>query len=241
MISSLVAPTLADEMSHPCAFGPSVSGLFEGQGRGDTLLLKDTDRRFVPADIVLGEVGGAIDNKILQPGDRLTLHFGDQTVDRYGRQPAHVFRQDQWLQGGLLARGEALALPTTQSGPCHKALLDAESKNTARRGRHWRSRGVEIDATDLEGLAKRLGQFAMVTGRVRTVGDRKSRLYLNFGENWAHDFTVSIAKRGAGKFTGDLGRLIGLTGRTVQVRGVLEDNRGPLIRVIDDVQIKVIK
>jgi hypothetical protein len=145
------------------------------------------------------------------------------------------------LQGELLRSGEALSLPDTQRKSCRQALLDAESKNTARRGDHWRTRGVEIDAEDLDTLSDSLGRFVMVTGRVRSVGDRARRLYLNFGENWAHDFTVSIAKQGASKFTGDLTRLAGLTGKKVQIRGVLENNRGPLIRVIDDVQVQIIK
>ena len=199
------------------------------------------DDAFVPADIVLGEVGGSLDTKTLHPNDKITLYFGDHRLDRYGRQPVHLFQRGQWVQGNLLRNGDALALPFNQTPACRQALLDAESKNTARRGRHWRSRGVEIDATDLERLAEKAGRFVMVTGVVRSVGDRKRRLYLNFGENWAHDFTVSIAKRGSGKFAGDLGRLIGLTGKTVQVRGVLEESRGPLIRVIDDAQIKIIK
>ena len=227
--------------SHACAFGPFVKGTFAGQGRGDTFTLSGSDRRYFPADIVLGEIGGALDGDTIRSHGELTLHLGERQEVRYGRQSAHLFQKGRWLQGDLLRKGKALALPYTQSQPCRKALLDAESKNTARRGRHWRSRGVEIEATDLEGLAKKAGQFVMVTGIVRSVGDRKRRLYLNFGENWAHDFTVSIAKGGVGKFSGDLGRLIGLTGKKVQVRGVLEVNRGPLIRVIDDIQIKIIK
>lgn len=218
-----------------------MTGPFGGRGRGDTFTLKDSDRRFVPADIVLSEVGGSLTVEELRRYDKITLYFGDYQSDRYGRQPVHLFHRDRWLQGNLLQNGDALALPSTQRVACRQALLDAERKNTARRGHHWRSRGVEIDAADLEGLAEKVGRFVMVTGIVRSVGDRKRRLYLNFGENWAHDFTVSIAKRGAGKFAGDLGRLTGLTGKTVQVRGVLEESRGPLIRVIDDVQIKIIK
>ncbi|MEP2559591.1 MAG: hypothetical protein ABJH63_19250 [Rhizobiaceae bacterium] len=145
------------------------------------------------------------------------------------------------MQGKLLQNGNALALPSTQRQLCRQALLDAESKNTAKRAQYWRSRGVEIDATDLETLSASVGRFVMVTGFVSSVGDRSKRLYLNFGENWAQDFTVTVAKRGAGKFTGDLARLTGLTGRKVQIRGVLENNRGPLIRVIDDVQVQIIK
>ena len=237
LVFSFLAAIPAGATSHPCAFGPSLTGTFADRHRGDSFTISTSNHLFVPADIVLGEVGGGLD----PPPGPLTLYLGDHQIDRYGRQPVQLFQNDRWLQGDMLRNGNALALPVTQRNVCQQALLDAESKNTASRGNHWRARGVEIDASDLDTLSDRVGRFVVVTGIVRSVGDRARRLYLNFGENWAHDFTVSIAKQGAGKFTGDFGRLTGLKGKKVQIRGVLEDNRGPLIRVIDDVQVQIIK
>ena len=243
VVSAALGPpaVAAAKPVHSCAFGRLFVGTLAEITRGDTFTLSGLDTQFVPADIVLGEIGGAMDGEAIRSSGELSAYSGDQLPDRYGRQPVHLYQQGHWLQGKLLRKGDALALPVTRSKPCRKALLDAESKNTPRRGDYWRSRGVELDATDLEGLAEKVGYFVMVTGIVRSVGDRTKRVYLNFGENWAHDFTVSIAKRGVGRFTGDQNRLIALTGKKVQIRGVLEENKGPLIRVIDDDQIQIIK
>lgn len=90
-----------------------------------------------------------------------------------------------------------------------------------------------------------MGQFVVITGLVASVGDRKRRLYLNFGQNWEQDFTVSVVKSGRGAFkerkAGALARLQALTGKTVRVRGVLEQRQGPLIRLADEAQIEILE
>lgn len=214
-----------------------MTGKLQSVSKGGTFYLFGFKQRFALADVVIEEIGEVADI----PKEKVQLFAADNRVDRYGRLPVHLFQKDQWLQGKLLSKGRALAYPTTAKLACQRALLDAETKNTAKRENYWRDKGVEIRATALDSLSEKLGHFVLVTGLVRSVGDRKRRLYLNFGENWAQDFTVSVAKQGAGKFKGSLNFLTKLKGKHVQVRGVLEDNRGPLIRVINEIQIQIIK
>ncbi|NKB53160.1 MAG: hypothetical protein GKR97_13215 [Rhizobiaceae bacterium] len=221
---------------HPCASGTQISGELDAIGRGGTFRLAGVKQDFVLADIVVEEIGETLD----LPAGELVLFFLSRSLDRYGRLPVHAFHKGAWIQQDILRRGKALTLIETNDRNCRKALLDAESKNTARKGNYWRAKGIEFRATDLDLLSTKAGYFVLVTGVVRSIGDRSRRLYLNFGENWAHDFTVSIAKQGAGKFKGSMGFLTQLKDKKVLVRGVLENNQGPLIRVIDETQIQII-
>ena len=83
------------------------------------------------------------------------------------------------------------------------------------------------------------GRIALIQGKVASVGDRKRRLYLNFGQNWSQDFTVSVVKSGSGAFKGNVARLGGLEGKTVRIRGIIEQRQGPLIRLFDESQIEI--
>ena len=227
----------ANALEHPCARGKLVMSQVSSAGRGNTFRLVGSTRTFVLADIIAAEIGKT---PILPPGP-LKVFFNAKRVDRYGAHPAHVFHKGSWLQGTMLGLGRALAYPTGEKSTCWQAVLDAEAKFTAKRDTYWRAQGIEYRASDLDSLSKKLGHFVVVTGVVRSVGDRKRRLYLNFGENWAQDFTVSVEKQGVGKFKGSFDFLKTLTNKKVQVRGVLESNRGPLIRVTDETQIQISK
>ena len=226
----------ASAYQHPCARGQVIASEISSIGRGNAFELAGSNEVFVLADILAAEIGKPVD----LPSGPVKLYFNGRRPDRYGAQPVHLFHSGGWLQGRLLGRGGALAYPAGEKSSCWQAVLDAEAKFAAKRGMYWRAQGVEFQASDLDLLSKKLGHFVIVKGVVRSIGDRKRRLYLNFGENWAHDFTVSVAKQGTGKFKGNLSSLTKLKNKLVQVRGVLEDNRGPLIRVIDEIQIQII-
>jgi hypothetical protein len=71
-----------------------------------------------------------------------------------------------------------------------------------------------------------------VEGRIRNVGERRQRTYLNFGADWASDFTIVIPKR---VFAALLLRrgltAAALAGRAIRARGILEDWQGPALTV----------
>ena len=225
----------AHAFQHPCAQGQVISSEISSIGKGNVFGLAGSTKVFVLADIVAAEIG----KSVKLPSGSVTLYFNGKSSDRYGVQPAHLFHRGVWLQGRLLGLGQALAYPTGEKSPCWQAVVDAEAKFTAKRRIYWRAQGVEYRASELDLLSKKTGNFVIVNGVVRSIGDRKRRIYLNFGENWAQDFTVSVEKQGVGRFKGSLDFLKTLTNKQVQVRGVLEFNRGPLIRVIDEIQVQI--
>jgi hypothetical protein len=221
---------------HPCAEGRVIIGTFAEFGRGSTFTLQGSPQKYVPAGIVIGPVGGDLP----QISGQLRLYAGTarpDRPDRYDRVPVQLFRQGRWIQGELLEAGQALTFATSSRPACRRAMLEAEKQKTDEKGNYWRSRGIELGASELDRLSRKTGHFVVVYGKVQSVGDRTNWLYLNFGQNWAQDFTASVNKR---IFRGDIDRLTLLQGRTVQVRGILEERQGPLIRVIDDIQIQII-
>jgi hypothetical protein len=72
---------------------------------------------------------------------------------------------------------------------------------------------------------------------VVSVGNRRTRTYLNFGGRWAEDVTVEIEARDRDRFGGELG-LADLAGWRVRVRGYVEERQGPLIIVRSPMQIE---
>lgn len=76
-----------------------------------------------------------------------------------------------------------------------------------------------------------------------SVGERRSRTYLNFGRDYARDFAVTVSKRAWSRFTGRGLGAEALRGRLVRVRGVIEIRRGPVMElwVPDMLEVRELK
>jgi hypothetical protein len=91
----------------------------QGEGRVATVLDARTFRLDDGREVRLAAIEPALADKAkgvaalsaIVSGREITLHGEDDTPDRYGRQPAHVFVKgsETSVQGELLRRGEALA------------------------------------------------------------------------------------------------------------------------------------
>jgi endonuclease YncB( thermonuclease family) len=93
------------------------------------------------------------------------------------------------LNRGLVAAGLAMVDAGEADRLCQPELLGAEARARELRLGLWRSdRYKPVAAADLETLRSRIGQFALVEGRIRSVGERSRRTYLNFGGDWKRRF-----------------------------------------------------
>lgn len=219
-----------------------------GIGRGGTLLLgqavsPDRPKPYRLADVTL--VPDAIDQNmspLLKTG-RIFRAFFVGSKDRYGRRAVHLVGDGtRWVQADMLAAGRAFALPRPGvSASCRAALRAMEQDGERNTRGVWSGSSPVLPASDLARLYEQRGAFVLVEGKVLSVGDRARRVYLNFGETWSEDFTVSLAKSGRGAFNGDLTRLLAAKGKTLRVRGVLDWSGGPLIRVMDEGQIEFVE
>jgi endonuclease YncB( thermonuclease family) len=156
--------------------------------------------------------------------------------DRWGRLPAIVTVVGDAgpidLGRSLVAAGLAVVDPGEEDGLCQPGLLATEQR--AREGGLglWREeRYRPVAASDFDRLDSLVGRFAVVEGRIRSVGERAQRTYLNFGRDWSKALTITIPKRTWRKLLDGGVSAAGLQGRRIRARGVVERWRGPTIAV----------
>lgn len=186
----------------------------------------------------------AVSDAVASDGGRLDLRVLSARPDRHGRIAAQVAmpgEADGWLQGRLIDLGLAQVSALPDDPACIGDLLRREAAARSERRGLWSTEiGTIWHAGRPAALAARTGRFAIVEGRVVSVGERPRRTYLNFGANWAEDFTVLID-------AGDVPRLAAgglvageLEGQRVRVRGWILDDRGPAIQVTHPGQLEVV-
>lgn len=170
---------------------------------------------------------------------RARLEPSDPGRDRYRRQLVDLFTvDDRWVQGLLVERGLAMAAPTAGHGGRAGELLELERAARGARTGIWRSEGV-IDAGEAEGA---IGRFALIRGKILSVGTTRNYVYLNFGPDYRTDFTLRIRAQ-------ELDHVLSrsaveadhLPGRVVEARGFALSAGGPLIELSHPEQIEVIR
>jgi hypothetical protein len=97
-----------------------------------------------------------------------------------------------------------------------------------------------LPAQNLALLKTKRGQFALVEGKVLSVRESGSTIYVNFGRRWTRDFSVSIRRRLQKSFTAAGVEPKTLQGERIRVRGWLEQRNGPAIEVDAPEQIEFV-
>jgi hypothetical protein len=158
--------------------------------------------------------------------------------DRWSRIPARIVvaRTGQDLASWLLDRGLAVVDIGERSDVCRPSLIGLETEPRRQKRGAWAS--WPLPADEPEALAARVGQFAVVEGRVVSVGERARWTYLNFGRDFARDFSVSISRRNWQAMRDAGLSADALTGRTVRVRGILDRRRAPGMEVTSAAMIE---
>jgi hypothetical protein len=131
----------------------------------------------------------------------------------------------------LVTEGLARVDSGERDGLCRPDLLRVEAE-ARRQARGVWAVALPVAAGDLLALEGGVGGFAVVEGRVRSVGERAARTYLNFGRFGEPGFTVTVPKRSwrAMRERGLSGP--SLRGRDVRVRGLLQAWRGVSLEIV---------
>jgi hypothetical protein len=134
---------------------------------------------------------------------------------------------------GLVEAGLALVDAGTEGVLCQPELLALEATARERHLGVWADdRYKPLDANQSERLRERIGSFVLVEGRIRSIGERKQRVYLNFGGLWAEDFTIIIPKT-TWKQMSDRGLgADALKGRRIRARGILQPWQGTAFSIV---------
>ncbi|MBV9078566.1 MAG: thermonuclease family protein [Methylobacteriaceae bacterium] len=190
------------------------------------------------ADLRLPERGPAAERSravlLSLAGSEVNLQLGSAS-DRWGRWPAAVTLAGAApvkLAELLVAEGLALVDPGPADALCRPALLATEAAARAQKAGIWSEPGWPIPATDLEALRERAGRFAVIEGRIVSIGERRDRTYLDFGRDWSRDFVATVPRRVWAAVARRGMTAAALRGRTVRLRGVVEIRRGPNVEVL---------
>lgn len=154
--------------------------------------------------------------------------------DRWGRVAARlVLPGAAPVDAAELLVGEGLAIVDagTRGALCRPGLLAIEAASRAARTGLWRETAT-LAADDLGGLAARTGTFAIVEGRIVSVGVRRERTYLNFGRDFARDFSVTLPRSSWASLVARGVTETTLRGRRVRARGMLEMRRAPGMEMV---------
>jgi len=177
-------------------------------------------------------------------GRQIRWDYAGRRMDRYGRLLANVYDaaaplSAPPLQAALLTAGLARVMGQADSRDGLAGLLAAEDE--ARRARQgiWARSAYRLRPA--EELWPVLNSFQIVEGRPLKLEHLKERSYLNFGEDYAKDFTLVIAARDRKLFEAGPWRLEDLIGRRLRIRGWIELRGGPLIEITHPEQIEVLE
>ncbi len=170
----------------------------------------------------------------------VTLYFGGERRDRYGRALAHLFLDDGlWVQGEMLEMG----MVRVNSFADNRAIVP-EMMRKEQQAR-WNNRGIwaldDYQAKDHLTAEKYKNSFQLVSGIVADVAKIRGTYYLNFGKNWKEDFTIVIKPLAARKFIKANINPEDYRGKKIEVRGWLKSYNGPMINATHPEQITIIK
>jgi micrococcal nuclease len=96
------------------------------------------------------------------------------------------------------------------------------------------------DAADVKRLGRLTHSYQLIEGTVHAVGEGHKWIYVNFAEDWRHDFTIAIARKDLAAFETAGLDLERLPGKRVRVRGWVEWWNGPMIAATHPEQIEVL-
>ena len=151
--------------------------------------------------------------------------------NRLGHNIAHLKRQDNdvWVQGMLLALGVARTRTTQYNPEMASQMLILEDAARQSKNGMWEMK--EYAVLNPEQAKKHIGGYQIVEGRINNASMYKNRLYLNFGNNWREDFTVSISAFDLKNFTRQKIYPKDWNGKNIRVRGWIESYNGPYMEI----------
>lgn len=143
----------------------------------------------------------------------------------------HIIRKDDqvWAQGMLLIKGLARVRTTNENRELASMMLQEEANSRSHSRGLWKKDDYKIH--DMNTVFNASQSFQIIEGKILKIGSNKNRIYLNFGERWQDDFTVSISPEARRLFSKEGLDIMTWQGKTIRVRGMLENYNGPYIDI----------
>jgi endonuclease YncB( thermonuclease family) len=246
VLSNAVAQQQPIEPAPPQACVPrsAITVSVKSISDGRTFTLADGREIRLPAIQTMDEAKAVL--SALVAGQEIVLSPLVPAKDRYGRLNMRAFiavkEQQQSVEAALVTAGVAFASPRGDDDACMALLLKAErAARTQKLGLWSDAARATMQARNPAALMAAHGQFAVVEGKVVSVRESGGTVYVNFGWRWSEDFTVTILKRNAPKFTAAGLEPKKLENRSIRVRGWIEERGGPWIEAAMPEQIELVE
>jgi endonuclease YncB( thermonuclease family) len=206
---------------------------------GRTVLLED-GREIVLAGLAPASSEAQRRLEQIVVGRTLRLNGLAGEPDRYGRHAAFpaLGGSEIPVQYDLLREGLVRVAGPAGTPGCLTALLTQEKlARTAGLGL-WSDPVYEVRQADRPETIGR-GHFLLVEGKALSVRESGGTIYVNFGRRWSGDFTVTIPRRLERRFAAAGIPPRTLAGRSLRVRGIVEERGGPWIEAVRPDQIEI--
>jgi len=169
-------------------------------------------------------------------GQQIRLRYDGLQRDRYDRALAQAYLPgaggDVWVQADMVSAGLARVLSHPGNRGAALSLLALEAQARAEGVGLWGDPAFHVRDPDPDRLAQDIGTVQLVEGRVLEVTRlRSGRTYINFGLDYRTDFTVLVEAADEAAFEAADQSLADLAGRRIRVRGWIEAENGPLMRI----------
>lgn len=213
-------------------------GLAATQASARKPVVTDTVATADGARLTMAEHGEiALINIFVPPGARPSIPAAGSRweikvvgTDRYGRALALLTHpgekttlQEDWLRAGQAIAYSPVALP--------KKFMEAEEEARAARRGIWAA-----DRTlSPQEAGEHLQQFALVEGAVTRTYKARNAYYINFGEDWKTDFSITVPRIAWRSFKDQLEVS---PGTRLRVRGAVISENGPMITVTRPEQLE---
>ncbi len=177
----------------------------------------------------------------LSLGRSFRLHVDGNPQDRHGRILAHPVSNDGlWLQGEMIRAGLARVYTFADNRSPAAALYALEREARAAGRGIWSHPYYAIRPTSPDDLNKDIATFQIVEGWVAEVARVRARVFLNFGEDYNEDFTVTFDRAVTRLFEEAGIDPLAYEGRAIRVRGWIRDFNGPQIELTHPEQIELV-
>jgi hypothetical protein len=174
---------------------------------------------------------------------------GDGKPDRWGRIVGDLV--DTGIPGqtprhfglALLRAGDALVEPGHPDMTCRAALAAAETQARRNTLGVWsdKPRMKALRASDGTAALALLGQHAVMEGRIVSISERTTIVYLNFARRWRDGVTVTVPRRLWRDMAGAGWSKEAAEGRFVRIRGIVENNgNGPVLALSSGAAIEAL-
>jgi endonuclease YncB( thermonuclease family) len=249
-LAALLLPSFA-QAAALCPGAGEERAIVSGVGeRGEILLADGRQARLAGLDIPDPGRGDAQNAAMARAwlvahlvGRAIGLHRLGAKPDRWGRWLVDLSAGDsgasESLSLGLIGAGLARVRPEIEAKNCLAERLAAERSARTNGLGLWTDPyyGV-VQASDLDNLRQRDGQFAIVEGVVLRVGEGRSRTWLDFGQRGG--FSAVAATRQAKAFAREGVAISALAGVRIRVRGAMDNRFGLRMAISDAGQIEIL-